>query len=52
MELAGSGSDMDIQQSDSDADDAAPADDGDDDEVRPDMFPLEGVYKDAQDRAR
>lgn len=50
MELAGSGSDMDLQGS-SDEEDSAQGDDNDGDELRPEMFPVEGIYKSTQERA-
>lgn len=51
MELGGSGSDMDLQGS-SDEDGSAQGDaDDDDGELRPDMFPVEGIYKSTAERA-
>jgi hypothetical protein len=49
MELAGSGSDMDLQGS-SDEEASAPGDD-EDGELRPEMFPIEGIYKSNAERA-
>jgi hypothetical protein len=49
MELGGSGSDMDLQGS---SEDEANGNDEDEDEARPEMYPLEGIYKDTQDRAQ
>lgn len=48
MELAGSGSDMDLQGS---SDEEGLADNDDPEELRPDMFPVDGIYKSSQERA-
>lgn len=49
MEIAGSGSDMDLQ-GDSDEDGSPQADEVEG-ELRPDMFPVDGIYKSTAERA-
>jgi hypothetical protein len=49
MDIGGSGSDMDLQGSSDE--DASAQEDDEDGELRPDMFPVEGIYKSTTERA-